>query len=260
MSVTWRWRVGRRGIALAALAVLSSIHGAAQPWPAAANPLAASTAAPREVPCRRNVYPIMPNTIVLEDNQPSWYRPVTMASIGLSPDSDEAAIPALNTTTANSPRFRVDMTDYGFWVLWKSKHEYSGAPLLPMLTGEGTLIDGFNEYPGWTPDPNGVLDAGDWLSLNFGPTESPLADMQALLDGHIAAKTRITLPVFDEVNWQDIGASPIARMQRLIEVRLLDYGVTQSSPWVDYLEFALLDNQKVCLATAALFMPNVAQR
>jgi hypothetical protein len=265
MHVNWRWRA----VALVAVALFSSIYGVARPQPAAADPAvnatppASSADSARTVPCRRNVYPLMPNTILLEDNPPSWYRPVTMASIGLSPDAEESEIPGLNTTTPNSPRFHVD--EPGAWVLWKSKYEYSSAPLLPMFMGEGTLSDGFAEYPFWPQDSgrlNGVLDAGDWLSLNFDQYGVPLADLEAVLDTHIAAKTRMILPVFDDASWQDIGASPIYRMQRLIEVRLLGYELTRSDEsWMrGYLEFALLDDQKVCVATAALFMSNLARR
>jgi hypothetical protein len=265
MHVNWRWR----GVALAAVTLFGSIYGVARPQPAAADPAvnatrpASSADSARTVPCRRTVYPLMPNTILLDDNPPSWYRPVTMASIGLSPDADETAIPGLNTITPNSPRFRIN--DSFAWVLWKSEYASSSAALLPMFMGEGTLSDGFTEYPGrqGASHANGVLEAGDWLSLNFDQPVVPLADLTAVLDAHIAAKTRMILPAYDESDWQDIGAPPIYRMQRLIEVRLLDYELIRpaDNPWFHgYLEFALLDNQKVCVATAALFMPNLARR
>jgi hypothetical protein len=266
MSITWRWRM----VALAAAAILINIPGAIQARPAA-DPLVAapmaSSALPadpaREVPCRRNVYPLAAYYKLLEDTPPHWYRPVTMASIGLSPDADEAAIPGLNTTTANSPRFRVNMIDYGRWVLWKSKQTYSETPLVPMMTGEGTLGEGFVEYKWVGPDqtvPNGILDAGDWLAMNYFPT-MPITDYTDVLDSHIAAKTQMTILLSDIGDLQDIGFPTIYRVQRLIQVRLLDYGPTQlRSPWDGYLEFALLDDQKVCLATAALYMPKLAHR
>lgn len=120
------------------------------------------------MPCRQNVYPLMPHVELLEDNPGSWYRPVTMAALGLADDADAADIPALNTTTPNSPRFRVER--WTPWVLWRASNEpwVASEPLAPMFTGPGTLSEGLVEYRRsfGSPTLNGVLDAGDWLAYN----------------------------------------------------------------------------------------------
>jgi hypothetical protein len=255
MNLLPRWYV-RSGLALLLAAVLTSVAAAGQP----ADPFVAPT--PRAVPCRQNVYPLLSPVQLLQDNQPSWYRPVTMESIGLSPDADEAEIPALNTTTPNSPRFRIE--SHFNWVVWRSSNDTwpASEPFVPMITGTGTLIDGYEEYDLTlnSPNINGVLDVGDWLAHNYYTQDNPsLEEVHAALDAHIANKTRMILPVYDAMNGQDIGAPYIFHIARLIEVRLLKHALTKPGRLEGYLEVALLDDDKVCMSTTAIYIPRTVR-
>jgi hypothetical protein len=266
-----RWLVRQRLVWILAAALLCSIPVATRPA-AADRPMAPLAMAERAdqparaVPCRQNVYPLMPNSGVLMDNPPAWYRPVTMASIGLSPDADETDIPGLNTTTSNSPRFRLDVSLHGHWVVWRSTSVMRSESLVAMFDGPGNLSNGFQENPNpwWDPAANahinGVLDAGDWLDANFDELSTPIAALGSEFDAHIAQKTRMILPVFDQVETHDLGEPYYMHVQRLIEVRLLDYALTRPEYSMEgYLEFALLDDDKVCAATDSLYMPITAR-
>ncbi|HYF65081.1 MAG TPA: hypothetical protein VD886_19805 [Herpetosiphonaceae bacterium] len=222
----------------------------------------------RTVPCRSNVYPIVLANSVFTENLPAWYQPVTLASIGLPPDAENSAIPALNTATPQSPRFRAGTRGLSNWVVWITGWDYDSAPLIPMLTGAGNLSEGFQELPNasWlnpsypTAPANNVLDAGDWVAINDIADATPLAELTPTLDFHIAQKTLMILPVFDAMEGQDLGQPAFVHIKRFIQVRLLDYNLNKNEGWLQgYLEFALVDDNKTCLATAALYIPLTAQ-
>jgi hypothetical protein len=218
----------------------------------------------RTVPCRRNVYPFVPWYEFLEERLPTWYQPVTMASIGLPADADNAAIPALNTTTPQSPRFRVPIYHRGQWVQWISSDTLFSSPLIPMLAGPGNLSAGFQEANAWIfehappPPVNYVLEVGDWLTVNYPHPLTPLAVLTATLNQHRTDKTLMILPIYDAGQYSDLGHPWFLRIQRFIQVRLLDYAITEPHG-EGYLEFALVDDQKVCLATTTLALPRVVR-
>jgi hypothetical protein len=248
---------------------------------AGAPPAADGTA--RTVPCRSNVYPVLANTTLFDDYSwypYSWYRPVTMASIGLEPDADPATIPGLNTTTPNSPRFRISMYGWGEWGLWHTTatgaYGYEYEDMLPMFSRAGNLSDGFAEYPNPTiespwpqppppyPSVNGVLEPGDWLGPNYAATRAstPIVALKEALDEHIAQKTRMILPVYNLISGHDLAEVFYMRIERFVEVRLLAQTIYFDPSFqgiVGYLEFALLDTNKVCSATDFLYMPAMAR-
>jgi hypothetical protein len=219
---------------------------------------------PRTVPCRSHVYPFVPWSEVLEERLPTWYQPVTMASIGLPADADNAAIPALNTTTAQSPRFRVTIERSGQWVHWISRDILYSSPLIPMLAGPGNLSPGFQEANAWIfehgppPPTNHVLEVGDWLAVNYPHPITPVSALTATLNLHIADKTLMILPIADAAQYSDLGHPWFLRIQRFIQVRVLGYAITEPSG-VGYLEFALVDDHKVCLATTTLTLPRIVR-
>jgi hypothetical protein len=240
--------------------------GASQQTEVSRTPSQTSHADPpsRTVPCRTNVYPFVPWYEDLEERLPNWYQPVTMASIGLPADADNAAIPALNTTTPQSPRFRVPMYERGQWVLWISSDTVFSSPLIPMLAGPGNLSAGFQEANAWIyehappPPVNYVLEAGDWLTVNYPHPLTPLSVFTATLNQHRTDKTLMILPIYDNAQYSDAGHPWFIRIQRFIQVRLLDYAITEPHG-AGYLEFALVDNQKVCLATTTLALPRIVR-
>jgi hypothetical protein len=215
------------------------------------------------VPCRSNVYPIVLDRLALEAYPQRWYKPVTMESIGLSLDADNAQIPSLNTLNNKSPRFRVvsnaqnTLPNRFYWVRWNSSVLTESQDLLAMLSGAGTLADGFSEYGPPVEDPaaiplvNGMLEAGDWVAwYQFTPSN---ADIQAALDAHIAQKTRLILPVYDTILGSANSQLVFFHVQRFVEVRLLSYDLAGA-----YLEFALIDADKTCLASSFAYLPSIS--
>jgi hypothetical protein len=201
-----------------------------------------------------NVFPIALNRLALENNQPYWYKPVPLQN----PYADNGAIPSLNTTNTNSPRFRAYSTYNNggqyLWARWNGD-EASGstADLNAALTGAGTLGQGFSEFPPPASDPaaiplvNGALEAGDWLAGTSATAAN--ADGMAALDWHIANKTLMILPVYDQFtgngNWPDSGYHIV----RFVQVRLLGYSFGGSNK---YFEFALVQDNKTCAAALKL--------
>lgn len=70
------------------------------------------------------------------------------------------------------------------------------------------------------------------------------------------------LPVYDLISGHDLAKVFYLRIQRFVEVRLLAQGLyfdTSFQGIVGYLEFALLDTNKVCPATDFLYIPATAR-
>ncbi|HYF62890.1 MAG TPA: vWA domain-containing protein, partial [Herpetosiphonaceae bacterium] len=221
-----------------------------------ATAISTSTATGTAIPgsCIDYVYPIMLGKVYLESNQPAWYKPVTLASLGLGADAENAQIPSLNTINSSSPRFRIyrespnqlGIAGRFYWTRWNG-HESTGSTnqLAASLTGAGNLGQGFNEAnppaadPGAFPRFNGVLEVGDWLAVDTGSVSSN--DISAALNSHIVNKTRMIMPVYNLID----GVSTLTKLRtdRFVEVRLLDYALGISNPW---LELALVQDNKTC--------------
>ncbi|HYF65670.1 MAG TPA: vWA domain-containing protein, partial [Herpetosiphonaceae bacterium] len=216
------------------------------------SPTATATVAPGAGNCLDNVFPIALDRLALENNQPSWYKPMPLAN----PYAENAQIPGLNTTNANSPRFRVyNPSNNGGWFFWTrwngNQSSWSSADFTAALTGRGTLSNGFSEAsplpfdPAALPLVNGILEAGDWLPHGYGFFSN---DIKNALDSHIANKDLMVLPVYDKV--QATGDSSGGfHVVRFVQVRLLDYNLSGSNP---YFEFALIEDNKQCFGTLRL--------
>jgi hypothetical protein len=213
-----------------------------------------ATTTPGTGRCVDYVYPITFGKASLEANPPAWHRPVTLASIGLSADAENAQIPSLNSTNQNSPRFRIYRSpntvgvpaNYS-WARWNG-NESGGSQqqLAAALTGAGNLGLGFSEFPPPASDPaalpllNGILEPGDWLAGDIGNISS--GDVHTALQYHIATKTRMILPVHSlsvlPTNTSGYGY----KVDRFVEVRLLSYDLSPNG----YFELALIQDNKTC--------------
>jgi hypothetical protein len=215
---------------------------------------ATATIPPGAGGCVDYVYPITLHTAYLDNNQPAWYRPVTLASVGLGADAEDAQIPSLNSTNSNSPRFRiyrnpntVGLPGNYSWVRWNGNElQASGGDLVAALTGAGSLSQGFHEFPPPPEDPvalpllNGSLEPGDWLAANAGNVVT--TDLVTALNAHIATKTRMILPVhFLITGWGNSPGSAY-KVDRFVEVRLLRYDLSPTG----WFELALVQDNKTC--------------
>jgi hypothetical protein len=204
--------------------------------------------------CVDYVYPLTLHKAYLDNNPPAWYKPVTLASVGLSATAEDSQIPGLNSTVSNSPRFRIyrNPNTVGLpanysWARWNG-HEIQGSQqqLADALTGAGTLGQGFHEFPPPPEDPgalpllNGSLEVGDWLATDTGNVSS--IDIVAALDSHIGNKTRMILPIHDRFFGQGNSNDSSYHVERFVEVRLLRYNLSPTG----WFELALIQDNKTC--------------
>jgi hypothetical protein len=206
--------------------------------------------------CINNTFPIAVSKLALEKNLPYWYKPISMEARGLSPFADDPSIPSLNSTNPASPRFRVYATTNNYssgptyyWARWNGADSSgSSLDLSTALSGVGNLAAGFSEFAPPASDPaalplvNGRLEAGDWLA-GTGATASTTATYEAL-NHHIAQKTMLVLPVYDMVVGPGASAGSGYRVERFIQVRLLNYQLVPNGN--AYLEFALVNGNHLC--------------
>ncbi|HEY1012980.1 MAG TPA: PKD domain-containing protein [Herpetosiphonaceae bacterium] len=226
---------GRFRLALAALALAVLVGASA---PASAFPTTARFSAPAQpaalaaVPLAQagsscQVYPIaVPEQELMSSPTAPGPRPMP------NPWADVSAIPQYS-------RFRVSFVGpapYVRYLRWTE--DTSSLTLAAALAGGGTLGSGFAEGAPPATDPgaerqvNGILEAGDWLSVLTNQIAN--VGIPEILDRHIAQRTLMILPVYDTLA---VSGSLKARTSQLIRVRLLSYNLS-SNP--RFLEFGLV--------------------
>ncbi|MGC8950067.1 pilus assembly protein TadG-related protein [Chloroflexus sp.] len=131
------------------------------------------------------------------------------------------------------------------WLRWLDGRGASGAnansnqELELALTGTGSLSKGFMEVVPWPatnlprpasyPERPGELNVGDWVYGSSGYNNS--VGVRNALDAHIAAGTRMVLPIYDVAVGQ--GSNAAFRVVRFGLFVLTAYGQERGKPYLD---------------------------
>lgn len=153
------------------------------------------------------------------------------------------------------------------WLRWMEKKGATGKSatstpeLAASLVGEGNIAAGFEEAP-WPdhdvppgyPEQPGALNTGDWVWGSPGWKENnnqaDLASVSAALDAHIANRTYLILPIYDEVIGQ--GSNVQVHVSRLGAFKIVAKGKDAGKgPYFDMVFLGEpIRQETACLVTA----------